>query len=223
MADASYSSDRRNAALRLGLLALAIAVAAVLVALFVSHSPSRVRGFVDGLGAAGPVAFVVLGTVLACAFFPFPAIGAASGLLFGTLAGSAISLTTAVTGGVLAFLISRVGAADPARALAGRRIRRAMEAVDRRGFVAVLELRIIPGAPRGAVDYACGLTRVSLGSYAAATALGTAPRAYAYTALGGSLGNLRSTQSIVALSLLVAIGVVGAVILLRELRAARNR
>ena len=54
----------------------------------------------------------------------------------------------------------------------------------------MLYARIAPGVPYTLVNYAGGLTRIPLLVFVAATALGTAPRAFAYTALGGSLGNL---------------------------------
>ena len=56
--------------------------------------------------------------------------------------------------------------------------------------------------------------------FAAATALGAAPRAFAYTALGGSLGNLRSPEAAVAVAVLVVMGTAGLVLLYRERRRA---
>ena len=94
-------------------------------------------------------------------------------------------------------------------------------AIERRGFVAVLYARIIPGVPRDLANYAFGLTRVSLAAFTAATVIGIAPRAFAYTALGGSLGRLDSTESVLAIATLVAMGVLGLVLVRHDLRAAR--
>ena len=54
----------------------------------------------------------------------------------------------------------------------------------------MLYARIAPGMPFTVVNYAAGLTPVRLPVFAAATAIGAAPRAFAYTALGGSFGDL---------------------------------
>jgi uncharacterized membrane protein YdjX (TVP38/TMEM64 family) len=54
--------------------------------------------------------------------------------------------------------------------------------------------------------------------FAAATALGAGPRAFAYTALGGSLGNWNSPETIVAAVVLVAMATLGLVLLRREVR-----
>jgi uncharacterized membrane protein YdjX (TVP38/TMEM64 family) len=60
---------------------------------------------------------------------------------------------------------------------------------------------------------------VALPSFVAATALGCAPRAFAYTALGGSFGNLGRPEAIVALAVLVGMALVGLVFARREARA----
>jgi uncharacterized membrane protein YdjX (TVP38/TMEM64 family) len=63
--------------------------------------------------------------------------------------------------------------------------------------------------------------RLRLRSFVAATAIGVAPRAFAYTALGGSLGNLRSPEAIAAVVVLVGMALVGLALARRDLRRAR--
>ena len=152
--------------------------------------------------------------------FPGPLLAGASGLLFGTALGFPVSLTSAVLGAAIAFTISRYLAGDAIERLAGPRITAAEELVSRRGFTSVLYARIVPGMPYTLVNYAAGLTRIPLAVFAAATALGAAPRAFAYTALGGSLTNLRSPEAIVAVGVLVAMALTGVVLIVRERRKA---
>ena len=61
-----------------------------------------------------------------------------------------------------------------------------------------------------------------LRSFVAATVIGVAPRAFAYTALGGSLGDLGSPEAIVAVVVLVLMAVAGALLGGRDLRRARR-
>ena len=72
------------------------------------------------------------------------------------------------------------------------------------------------------VNYVAGLTRIRLSSFAAATAIGTSPRAFAYTALGGHLGNLRSPEALVAVAVLVGMAVGGLVLARRRATFARQ-
>jgi uncharacterized membrane protein YdjX (TVP38/TMEM64 family) len=209
--------------LRLAAFAGVLAAVFLVVLLLVARSPREVRDTVDAAGAIAPLAFVAVGVGLTCAFFPFPLIAAASGLLFGVAAGTALSIVAGVLGAVAAFMLARAGAAGAVEELAGARLAGLQEAVARRGFVAVLYARIVPGVPRDVANYAFGLTRVTLGAYTAATLLGIAPRAFAYTALGGSLGDLDSPESVVAIALLVAMGLLGLVLVRRDLRRSDGR
>ena len=220
---------RRAAFVRLVALALAVAIALAVIVLVVRPTPAGVRGFVDDVrdwaDAAGPVAplaFVLVSAALTCVMFPGPLMAGASGLLFGTWLGFPLSLTAALLGAVAAFSIGRWVAAGTVEQLAGRRLRTVYDLVNRRGFVSVLYARIAPGVPYTAVNYVAGLTRIPLPVFAGATALGAAPRAFAYTALGGSLGNLRSPEAAAAVTVLVVMGLAGLALLRRDLRASRG-
>lgn len=215
---------RRLAVLRLGALfaAIAIVAALLLVAGRGSLSADRVRDWVDDYGALAPVVFVALSAALTCVLFPGPLLAGASGLLFGTAVGFPVTLTAATLGAVCAFSIGRRVGYEPVERLAGPRVQRARGWIGQRGFLSVLYARIAPGVPYTIVNYLAGLTPVGLGAFAAATALGAAPRAFAYTALGGSFGNFGSWQTVAAVGVLVVMAVVGAVFLRRDLRAGRD-
>lgn len=203
------------AAARLRLAALAAAVGALfaVVALTGSISPERVRDAIDPLGAAAVPAFVAASALLSCALFPGPLLAAASGLLFGTALGTPVSIAAATLAAVLAFSIGRSVGRDSVDALAGPRLRRLQAWIERRGFWAVLYVRLAPGLPYTALNYVAGVTRLRLVAFAAATAIAISPRAFAYTALGGSLDDLTSPEAVVAIVLLVVMAVGGAIVL----------
>ena len=210
-----------NPRLRLIALAVGIAAAALLIALTIGRSPEEVRDAVDGFGIGAPLVFIAVSSLLACGFFPWPLLMGASGLLFGVAAGTPVSIVAGVTGAGLAFLISRHGGATAAEELAGPRLRVVKRWVEGRGFIAVLYARLMPAMPFTVVNYAAGLTRLGLPVFLGATAIGIAPRAFAYTALGGSFGDLGSPEALVAIGLLVGMAVVGAALAWRERREAK--
>jgi uncharacterized membrane protein YdjX (TVP38/TMEM64 family) len=185
-----------------------------------SLSAQRVRGWVDGYGAAGPLVFVVVSSLLTVCLFPGPLLSGASGLLFGTALGTPVSIASATLGATLAFCLSRRLAHDAVEGLGPTHPRlAALRAwVGRRGFLSVLYARIAPGVPYNLVNYAAGLSPVALRPFVAATAIGCAPRAFAYTALGGSIGNLGSPEALVAVGVLVAMGIAGLLLARRDLR-----
>jgi uncharacterized membrane protein YdjX (TVP38/TMEM64 family) len=215
--------SRRVAALRLVVLATALAACVAVLALSGSLSAGGVRDRVDGYGAAGPLVFIAVSASLTVVLFPGPVLAAASGLLFGTALGTPVSIASATLGAALAFSVSRWWAHDAVVALAGPRLTALRAWVGRRGFLTVLYARIAPGVPYTLVNYAAGLTPIALRSFVAATAIGVAPRAFAYTALGGSLGNLRSPEAYIAVAVLVVMALAGLVLARRDLARTRTQ
>jgi uncharacterized membrane protein YdjX (TVP38/TMEM64 family) len=212
---------RRVAALRLVALGATLAACVAVLALSGSLSADRVRDWVDGYGAAGPLVFIAVSASLTVVLFPGPVLAAASGLLFGTALGTPVSIASATLGATLAFSLSRWWARDAVVALAGPRLMALRAWVGRRGFLTVLYARIVPGVPYTLVNYAAGLTPIALRSFVAATAIGVAPRAFAYTALGGSLGNLRSPEAYIAVAVLVVMALAGLALARRDLARTR--
>ena len=204
-------------------VALLVLLAGLLIGglLLVPRDPEGIRDAVDAAGVLAPAAFVAVGAFLTMAFFPFPVTAAAGGLLFGVAAGTALSVMAETLGATAALLLARHGARDSAMRLAGPRLAAVLRGIARRGFSAVLLVRVVPGVPRHPANYAFGLTAVGIAPFVAATALGTAPRALGYAALGGTLGDFSSAESIAAVAGLAAFGTLGLWLAARdpELRA----
>jgi uncharacterized membrane protein YdjX (TVP38/TMEM64 family) len=221
-ATAAARRARRFAFVRLGALAAAVAGLFAILALSGDLSSERVRDAVDDVGPLAPLAFVAISAGLTVAMFPGPLLAGASGLLFGTALGTPTSIVAATLGASLAFSISRRFGADAVDELSGRRVRVLQDWIASRGFLAVLYARILPLIPYNLVNYAAGLTPVRLLTFASATAIGCAPRAFAYTALGGSIDDLDSTEAIVAFAVLVVMGLGGLVVASLDVRARKR-
>jgi len=215
--------EHRLALLRVGLLA-AVLGGVALIALATGFRPSadELRDWGESLGAAGPVLFIPLSVTLGCLLFPGPLLAGAAGLLFGTAIGTPIALAAATLTAVCEMLITRYVAGARVGALIPERARRVDDFLDRRGFWAVLYMRLAPGIPYHLVNYGAGLTRLRVRDMAAATPIGALPRTFAYVALGGSLDDLGSPEAIVAVVLLVVTAVVGAVVARRQIARERS-
>jgi uncharacterized membrane protein YdjX (TVP38/TMEM64 family) len=205
---------------RLALLGLAIVCGFAAIALTGPLSGDRVDGWIgggagSGSGVAVAAAFVGLYAGLTALAFPGPVLAGASGLLFGTWEGAGLALCGAVLGAGIAFLLARGAAGDVIAATGGPRLRRVAEWIGRRGFRSVLYARIMPGLPYSAVNYAAGLTPVRLRAFIAATALGAAPRTYAYAALGGHIDDLTSPAALIAGGVIVGMALLGVGLALR--------
>lgn len=201
---------------RLASLATVLAALVVVFALTGSLSSERVREWFDGYGAAGPLVFVAASALLTPALFPGPLLAGAAGLLFGTALGTPVAIVSATLGATLAFALGRWWAHDAVEELAGGRVARLRAWIGRRGFFAVLYARLAPGIPYSLVNYAAGLSPVALRAFVAATAIGCAPRAFAYAALGGNLDDLGSPEAIAAFAVLIVVAAGGLVALRRS-------
>ncbi len=199
---------------RLLLVAGIVAAAAVL-----AHNRDRldigaIEQLTRDLGVWAPIGHVVLfaaGTVL---FTPGAIFGLAGGVLFGPFVGTLLNLAGATLGATAAFLVARYIAADWVRARTGARIERLISGVEAEGWRFVALMRLVPLVPFNLLNYALGLTRISLPQYVLASLIAMAPGTLAYTwlgyagrqALGGETAAIR--YGLLALGLLAAIAFV---------------
>jgi uncharacterized membrane protein YdjX (TVP38/TMEM64 family) len=96
-------------------------------------------------------------------------------VLFGTWVGFVVSLASAMLAALLGMAVGR---------RAGEVHGRARDFVERRGLLAVVLQRLAPGLPDAPFNYVAGSIGVRARDLALGTAIGVAPRALAYTALG---------------------------------------
>ena len=179
-------------------------------------SSSEARDFADDLGPLAPVLFVPL-FVLANFVVTWVILAGAAGLLFGTVAGTPLALAGVTAAALTQMAIARKLAGEHRGRLLPERTRQIEKFLTDNGAVAVMESRIVPLVPYGAVNYSCGLTHLSYRDMALGTAVGAAPKVFAYTALGGSLDDLTSPEALSALALILILGIGGALFVWRRL------
>jgi uncharacterized membrane protein YdjX (TVP38/TMEM64 family) len=169
-----------------GLLALA---GLVVLGRQAGHLVPEFTAWVKGLGALGPVVFI-LGYALACvAFIPGSVLTLAAGAIFGLGAGTAYVFVAAVLGSSLAFLVSRhVARGFIEKRLAGYpRFAAIDKAVAAQGRRIVFLLRLSPVFPFTLLNYGLGLTRVRFLDYVAAS-VGMLPGTVLYVYYGKLAG-----------------------------------
>ncbi len=199
---------------RVRLLLILILLAGVSVWLLVAGGPTsaEIHRIVHRAGWLAPVAFVMIYVGLTVLLFPAVVATLAGGALFGVVAGSLITLVAAVLGATIAFAIGRrLGQSDVQRLIGGRAAR-LEKWMRQRGFVALLYARLVPIVPFNLLNYATGMTGMSLRSYVAATAIGIVPGTVAYTALGSTASHPGSLPFITALTAVTILTVVLALI-----------
>lgn len=209
---------------RLSAFSLVLVVIAATTLLVLPLSRSGVTDAVDRFGWAAPVAYVLLGAVLGALFVPGPLLAAGSGALFGTWEGVVVSISSSVLSAVVSTLVSRHAGRSSVDDVSGARATALIALARRRGLLVVVLQRILPGVPDAPFSYAFGAIGIGVPAVALGTALGSGPRAFAYTALGDaavtSNGPLAAVAVIVGVVISVAGAAVGVVVVRRHRRAS---
>jgi len=177
-------------------LLLVLFVAAVLAAVHYFHlqqyvEKERLQRFVAGFGLWGPVIYVAVWILAPPLFLPGLPITLAGGVLFGPFWGVVYTIFGATAGATLALLVARYLARDwVAAQIAGTRLATLDDQVARHGWKIVAFTRLIPIFPFFLLNYAFGLTRISLWTYVATSFLAMLPATVAYVYFSSNILDL---------------------------------
>ncbi len=133
----------------------------------------------------------------------------AGGFLFGSGLGTLYVNVGATSGATIAFLAARYLLRDWVEQKFGHKLGSIQEGFAKNAFSYLLTLRLIPLFPFFLVNLVSGLTRVSLGTYMAATALGIIPGSFVYAYAGRQLGTINSLKEIASPNVLLAFTLLG--------------
>lgn len=153
--------------------------------------------WIGGLGPAGLALFVLLYAAATVLLLPAVVLTLGAGAVFGVVAAFAAVSMGATLGAVAAFLVGRYLARDwvTRRVAASPRLGAIDAAVAREGWKIVLLTRLSPAFPFVLLNYAYGLTRVSLRHYALASWIGMMPGIALYAYLGSLAGDLAAAAA----------------------------
>lgn len=196
--NANVSPKSSGSKIKLGIVSAAIVILLAAAKFFhVQELLKEVLNWVAGLGAGGPVIFIGI-YIMACVFFvPGSVLTLGAGVLFGVVKGSMIVSISATLGATCAFLVGRTIARDwvAKKIQANEKFRAIDQAVAREGWKIVGLTRLSPVFPFNLLNYAYGLTRVSLRDYFFASWLGMLPGTILYVYIGSLAGEIAGIGS----------------------------
>ncbi|MCL8014864.1 TVP38/TMEM64 family protein [Streptomyces sp. AS02] len=209
---------------RLSLLVLLLAAAASSVLLFEPQKllangwPPQVEG------AAAVVLFAVAYGLITVAFVPRPLLNLAAGALFGSEWGIGTALAGTVLGAGLAFALGRLLGQEALRPLLrGRWLTAADNQFSKHGFRSMLAVRLFPGVPFWAANYAAAVSRMGMLPFLLATALGSIPNVAAYVVAGARASTPTSPVFLIAVAAIALPALAGAVVAWRKRHHLRRR
>jgi uncharacterized membrane protein YdjX (TVP38/TMEM64 family) len=133
----------------------------------------------------------------------------AGGFLFGSVVGTLYVNIAATSGATLAFLASRYLLRDWVERKFGDRLGPIQEGFAKNAFSYLVTLRLVPLFPFFLVNLVSGLTRIRVGQYVLATALGIIPGSFVFANAGRQLGSINSLGEIASPPVLGAFVLLG--------------
>lgn len=147
--------------------------------------------WIHSLGALGPIAFILIYNLATLLFIPGSILTLKGGCLFGVFWGSIYVLIAATIGATLAFLIGRYLSRDWVSQQMEKHPK--FKAIDlalaKEGWKIVLLTRLSPVFPFNLLNYAFGVTKVSLKDYILGS-IGIVPGTVMYVYIGSVAGNI---------------------------------
>lgn len=153
-----------------------------------------VLSWIEGLGPAGMAVYALL-YIVACVFFiPGSLLTLGAGAIYGVVTGSILVSVSSTLGATAAFLVGRYFARDwIAKKIEGnQRFITIDNSVADEGWRIVGLTRLSPVFSFNLLNYAYGLTRVSLKEYVLASWIGMMPGTVMYVYIGSLAGDLAS-------------------------------
>jgi uncharacterized membrane protein YdjX (TVP38/TMEM64 family) len=153
------------------------------------------RGFVRGNYGFALGSFMAIYVVCTALSIPGALVLTVSGgFLFGTLAGTAASVSSATLGAIVIFLATRAASADFIEKHAGEKIRKVRDELRKDAVSYLLFLRLVPIFPFWLVNIAPALAGISLKTYIWVSFVGIIPGSLAFTLVGTGLDSIIVAQ-----------------------------
>ena len=215
------ANQRESSCSNLGKISIAISIALAIGAFFyfdlgrflsltaLKDNRDSLLAFTEANFAAAVGIFIIAYAIATGLSLPGAVIlTLAGGFLFGAVFATLCVNIGATTGATLAFLTARYLLRDTVEQKFGKWLGPFQEGFAKNAFSYLLTLRLIPLFPFFVVNLVSGLTRVNVGTYVAATAIGIIPGSFVYAYAGRQLGTINSLKEIASPN------VVGAFVLL---------
>ena len=190
--------------------------------MFYSGDFTIVKDFVASYGVyAAAVSFILM--ILQSIAAPLPAflLTVANANLFGWWKGAILSWSSAMAGAAVCFYIARILGRDVVEKLNGKNgIKQIEEFFDKHGKMSILVARLLPFISFDIVSYVAGLTPMKFWGFFIATGLGQLPATIVYSYVGGML---TGGAQLLVNGLLILFALFGAVIILRQIYAERQK
>lgn len=165
--------------------------------------PQSVRDFILSFGWWGPVIFFFIYTIGPAVFLPTSVLSLGAGLAFGVWPGVLYIMIGASGAAVTGYVMARFFGKSVIKIDQFAWSEKIFRQMDKRGFLYVFVLRLIPIVSFDLLSFLAGFAKVKFYYYMLATVLGMIPGVFAYGFLGASIASGEAMMIIAALGFFV--------------------
>jgi len=173
--------------------------------IFKNTTVEDVKNYISSFGKLAPLVYTVMFTLSALTLFPDSVLAISGGMIFGFYYGTIYTIIGAILAASLAFFLSRILGKNIVNKFLKNNKLKVINAVENKGFISVLALRLIPLIPFDIISYGAGLTKVSYVDYITATALGIVPGVLIYINIGNQVGSSNLPELLKAVAMLFSL------------------
>ncbi|MGE5628848.1 MAG: TVP38/TMEM64 family protein [Solirubrobacterales bacterium] len=186
-------------------LIIAVAVICVLNShgLFKCMDSKYIKDIISSYGAIGPLIYIIMFSLVPLTLFPDSILAVAGGMAFGLFWGSVYTIIGAAIGGSISFYISRIFGRNIVEKLVRGKGKWFDEGVEKKGFIVILTLRLIPLVPFDIISYGAGLSKIKYWDFLLGTLIGIIPGVLIFSNLGDKTLNVKSPEFVKAVGLLI--------------------
>lgn len=161
------------------------------------------KTYINSFGMLAPVVYIIMFTLVPLTLFPDSILAISGGMVFGVFYGTIYTIIGAVCGATLSFYIARFLGKEIVDKLIDGRARWFEDGTEKRGFLIILILRLIPLVPFDIISYGAGLSKIKFKDFFAASIIGIIPGVIVFTNLGDKSLEYTSPGFIVAVGMLI--------------------
>lgn len=174
---------------------------------YILKDPKEVRKFINSYGEYSILAFIILQMLQVVVFFiPGEIIQIAGGYIFGILSGSIISLVGICLGSIIIFIMCNIYGKPFVERIISKRHLNFFKKILKFGSInyVVFLLYLIPGIPKDALAYICGISDIRLKNFVIYSTLGRIPGIFLSAYFGAKIGT-NNKQVLVGIALITTI------------------
>lgn len=171
--------------------------------IFKNYSVEDIKEYINSYGNLAPIVFIIMFTLVPLTLFPDAVLALAGGMIFGLYKGFIFIMIGAICGATLSFYISRFLGKGSISKFIKKDINCFKNGIEKKGFLIILLLRLIPLLPFDVISYGAGITKIKYKDFICATALGIIPGVLIYANLGEKSSTFGSSDFYIAVSLLI--------------------